>query len=53
MADLHHESHAGIDAVGWVFLALALVIIAVAAVIAYEASDTTVAKSLVSQIVSR
>jgi hypothetical protein len=57
MADLHQrhtpESHAGIDALGWLFLAFACAIIAVAAVIAYEANDTTVAKSPVSHIVSR
>jgi hypothetical protein len=57
MADLHHrhtpESHAGIDALGWLFLAFACAIIAVAAVITYEASDTTVAKSPGSHIVSR
>jgi hypothetical protein len=49
MADLHHtgtpHSNAGIDAVGRLFLAFACAIIAVAAVIAYEAN--------VSQLVAR
>jgi hypothetical protein len=41
MADLHQtgnpQPHAGIDTLGWLFLALDSAIIAVAAVIAYEA----------------
>jgi hypothetical protein len=57
MPDLHQtgtsDPKTGIDVVGWVFLAFASAVIAVAAVIAYEASDTTVAKSPVSHIVSR
>jgi hypothetical protein len=57
MADLHHtrtpDPNAGIDAVGWLFLAFACAIIAVAAVIAYEANDTEVANSSVPHIVSR
>ena len=42
-----------IDAVGWLFLAFASAIIAVAAAIAYEASDTRIANAPVSQIVAR
>ena len=57
MADLHHtrtpDPNAGIDAVGWLFLAFACAIIAVAAVIAYEANDTEVANSSVPHIVTR
>ena len=53
MADLHHTRNpgpnAGIDAVGWIFCAVAATIIAVAAVIAYEAHDA--ANAPVSQIV--
>jgi len=55
MADLHQERNpvpnAGIDAVGWIFCAVAAAIIAVAAVIAYEAHDT--ANAPASQIVAR
>ena len=43
----------GIDAVGWLFSALVAVIIAVAALIAYEANDTRLANAPVSQIVAR
>jgi hypothetical protein len=57
MTDLHQtrtpDSNAGIDVVGWLFSAVALAIIAVAAVIAYEAHQTTFAYSPVSQIVAR
>ena len=57
MADLHPtrtpDPNAGIDAVGWLFLAFASAIIAVAAVITYEASDTRLANAPVSQIVAR
>jgi hypothetical protein len=55
MTDLHQtpDSHAGIDAVGWLFSAVVAAIIAVAAVIAYEASDTRLANAPVSQIVAR
>ena len=45
--------NAGIDAVGWVFSAVAFAIIVVAVVIAYEAHDTRVANAPVSQIVAR
>jgi hypothetical protein len=57
MADLHQTRNpgpnAGIDAVGWLFSAVAAVIIAVAALIAYEANNTRVANAPVSQIVAR
>ena len=56
MTDLHQarspNPNAGIDAVGWLFSALVAVIIAVAAVIAYEAIDTR-PNAPVSQIVAR
>jgi hypothetical protein len=56
MVDLHQTRNpdlpnVGIDAVGWLFLALAAVIVAVAGVIAYEAYDSTVAS--VSHMVAR
>ena len=54
MADLHQtgnpQPHAGIDTLGWLFLALASAIIAVAAVIAYEANGTSFATVPVSHI---
>jgi hypothetical protein len=56
MADLHQtrpDPNAGIEAVGWLFLAFAAAIIAVAAVIAYEANDTGLANAPVSHIVAR
>jgi len=57
MADLHQarnpNPNAGIDAVGWLFSAVAVAIIAVAALIAYQANDTRVANAPVSQIVAR
>jgi hypothetical protein len=57
MTDLHQTRHpdpnAGIDAVGWVFLVVASAMIAVAALIAYEANGTRVANAPVSQIVAR
>jgi hypothetical protein len=57
MADLHHtrtpNPNAGIDAVGWLFLAFACAIIAVAAMIAYEANDTRLANAPVSHVVAR
>ena len=56
MADLNQtrnpDPNAGIDAMGWLFSAVAAAIIAVAAVIAYEANDTR-ANAPVSQIVAR
>jgi hypothetical protein len=58
MADLHQttrnrDPHAGIDAVGWLFSAVSALIIAVAALIAYEANDTRVANAPVSHVVAR
>jgi hypothetical protein len=57
MVDLHQtrtpDPNAGIDAVGWLFLAFAAAIIAAAGVIAYEANDTMVANAPVSHIVAR
>jgi hypothetical protein len=58
MADLHHQTcspdpNAGIDTVGWLFLAFAAAIIAAAAVITYQASDTIVANAPVSHVVAR
>jgi len=57
MADLHQtrnpDPNAGIDTMGWLFSAFAAAIIAVAAVIAYAASDTRLANAPVSQIVAR
>ena len=44
--------NAGIDAVGWLFSALVAVIIAVAGLIAYEASATR-ANAPVSHVVAR
>ena len=58
MADLHHQTrnpdpNARIDAVGWLFSAVAAAIVAVAALIAYQATDTKIANAPVSQIVAR
>ena len=56
MADLHQmrpDPNVGIDAVGWLFAAFAAAIIAVAAVTAYEASDTMVANAPASHVVAR
>jgi cell division septal protein FtsQ len=47
-----NNPNAGIDAVGWLVSALVAVIIAIAAVIAYEAIDTT-PNAPVSKIVAR
>ena len=56
MTDLHQarnpNPNAGIDAVGWLFSALVAAVVAVAAVIAYEANDTR-PNAPVSQIVAR
>jgi hypothetical protein len=55
MVDLHQtrapDSYGKIDGMGWLFLAFGCAIIAVAAVIAYEAHETRPAP--VSQIVAR
>ena len=56
MTDLHQarnpNPNAAIDAVGWLFSALVAAIVAVAAVIAYEANDTR-PNAPVSQIMAR
>jgi hypothetical protein len=44
---------AEIDPAGWVFLAIAVVITAVAAMIAYEANDATVANGPASHVAAR
>jgi hypothetical protein len=55
MAHLHQKSNpkreAEIDTVGWLFLAVAVLITAAAAMIAYEAND--VANAPVSHIAAR
>jgi hypothetical protein len=58
MADLHQTMRnpdpiAGIDAVGRLFSAVAALIIAVAALIAYEANDTRLVNAPVSQTAAR
>ena len=57
MADFHQtrnpNPNAGIDAAGWLFSAVAVAIIAVVALIAYQANDTRVANAPVSQIMAR
>jgi len=57
MADLHQtrnpDHNTGIDAVGWLFSAVAAAIVAVAALIAYQANDTRLANAPVSRIVAR
>jgi predicted Co/Zn/Cd cation transporter (cation efflux family) len=57
MADLHQTRHpdpnAGIDTVGWLFSAVVAAIIAVAALIAYEANDTRLVNAPVPQIAAR
>jgi uncharacterized membrane protein len=42
-----------IDPAGWLFLAIAVVITAVAAMIAYEANDTMVANGPASHVAAR
>jgi hypothetical protein len=54
MTDLHETSDpkytAQIDSIGWVFVAFALVITAIAAIVAYHASDTMIANSPTSHV---
>ena len=54
MADFHETSSpkptAQIDTVGWLFVAFVVGITAVAAMVAYNGSDTMVAKTTISQI---
>jgi hypothetical protein len=55
MANLHRnpDPNAGIDAVGWLFSAVAAAIIAGAALIAYDANYTMLANAPVPQIAAR
>jgi hypothetical protein len=57
MSDLHEardpEREPQIDTVGWLFLAFAVAINSRAAMVAYEAGDTMVAKAPVSHVVAR
>jgi quinol-cytochrome oxidoreductase complex cytochrome b subunit len=57
MVDLHEtnnpERRPQIDTVGWLFLTFAVAITAAAAIVAYEANDTTVANAPVSHVVAR
>jgi hypothetical protein len=54
MTDLHEtndpERKAQIDTVGWIFVAFVVVVTAIAAMAAYDANDTMVAKTTVSQV---
>ena len=56
MSDLHEardpKREPQIDTVGWLFLAVAVVVTATAAMIAYEANDAMVARP-VSQVAAR
>ena len=57
MVDLHEANNPKrepqIDTVGWLFLAFAVAITAAAAMVAYDANDTMVAKAPVSHVVAR
>jgi hypothetical protein len=57
MSDLHEAPHPEhepqIDTVGWLFMAFVLAITAAAAMIAFQANDTMVAKAPVSPMVAR
>ena len=57
MSDWHEarapKRESQIDTVGWLFLAVAVAIIAAAAMVAYKANDTIVASAPVSQVVAR
>jgi hypothetical protein len=54
MVDLHEtsdpERNEQIDTVGWVFLALAIIIVAIAAIVAYDGNNAMVANTTVSQV---
>jgi predicted Co/Zn/Cd cation transporter (cation efflux family) len=56
MAEWHRtrnpQRRSGIDTVGWLFSVFVSVVIAVAAVIAYEANDTSPANTTVSHMPS-
>ena len=55
MTDLHETSDpkytAQIDTAGWIFIAFALVIAAIAAIVAYHGNEAVLAKSPVSHVV--
>ena len=58
MSDLHEvrdhpEREPQIDTEGWLFLVLAVGIIAAAVMVAYKANDTMVANAPVSHVVAR
>jgi hypothetical protein len=57
MSDLHEarepEREPQIDAVGWLFLAVAVAITAAAAMVAYNGNETVVAAAPVSHLVAR
>jgi hypothetical protein len=57
MSDLHEardpEREPQIDTEGWIFLVLAVGIVAAAVMVAYKANDTMVANAPVSQVVAR
>jgi len=55
MTDLHQtpNPNATINSMGWLFSAVAVIIIAVATLIAYQASDTKLANAPVPQVVAR
>jgi hypothetical protein len=54
MADLRQtSSNSGIDGVGWLFVAVTVAIIAVAAVIAYEGNGTNLADPSIPHLVAR
>jgi len=54
MVDLHEtsnpERNEQIDIVGWVFLALAIIIVAIAAIVAYDGNNAMVVNTAVSQV---
>ena len=54
MTDLHEESDpkctAQIDTVGWIFVAFAVVVTVIAAVVAYNGSGTMIANTPVSHV---
>lgn len=54
MVDLHEtsnpERNEEIDTLGWVFLALAILIVAIAAIVAYDGNNDMVANTTVSHV---
>ena len=57
MSDLHErnnpEHKAQIDSVGWVFLAFAVAIIAIAGMVAYDGNNAMLASGPVSHVAAR